>query len=131
MDMWYSKDLTFTEYSKEAEKTAFYPKIGEKLVYPTFGLIGESGELLEKVLNIVFKASKVSEGVKKVFRDKEGVLGKGDTILIAKELGDILWYMSELSKLLGYSLGKIAVMNLCKLKSREIRGTLKGNGDDR
>lgn len=48
-----------------------------------------------------------------------------------KELGDNLWYLSELADKLGLSLEEIAQENLDKLASRQERGVLRGEGDER
>ena len=54
------------------------------------------------------------------------VLGK-----IKKELGDVLWYLTQLSTELEISLDDVAQANIEKLYSRLERGTLQGNGDNR
>jgi NTP pyrophosphatase (non-canonical NTP hydrolase) len=50
---------------------------------------------------------------------------------IEKELGDVLWYVSQLSSELGLSLKEVAEKNIEKLYSRMDRGKLKGDGDNR
>ena len=50
---------------------------------------------------------------------------------LLKELGDVLWYISQLSAELGLSLEEIASLNLEKLNSRKERGALRGSGDNR
>ena len=50
---------------------------------------------------------------------------------IVKELGDVLWYLASLSDILGYTLEEVAEINLKKLKSREVRDRLHGDGDNR
>jgi NTP pyrophosphatase (non-canonical NTP hydrolase) len=50
---------------------------------------------------------------------------------MAKELGDVLWYVSQLASELGLELEDIAQANLEKLLSRQRRGVLSGNGDER
>jgi len=50
---------------------------------------------------------------------------------MAKELGDVLWYVSQLASELGLELDEIASANLDKLLSRQRRGVLSGSGDDR
>lgn len=84
--------------------------------YPALGL-GEAGEIQNKV--------------KKVFRDDGGVLTEERKLQIMKEMGGNLWYLAALAHGLGASLGEIALMNLEELASRQQRGTLKGDGDDR
>jgi NTP pyrophosphatase (non-canonical NTP hydrolase) len=41
---------------------------------------------------------------------------------IAKELGDQMWYIANLAKLIGFSLDDIGVMNVNKLKKRYPEG---------
>lgn len=107
----------FDKYQKECGKTAVYPTVGEKFVYPLLGLQGETGE--------------VSEKIKKVFRDEGGKLTSEKREEIKKELGDVLWYLAQLSKELGLKFSEVAKGNLEKLSSRKSRGTLHGSGDNR
>jgi NTP pyrophosphatase (non-canonical NTP hydrolase) len=109
--------MDFKEYQEKSRKTAFYPNVGSNFVYPTLGLSGEAGEVAEKI--------------KKVLRDKNGILDKETKADIEKELGDVLWYVSQLSSELGVSLDDIAEKNIEKLYSRMERGVLSGNGDNR
>lgn len=103
--------MNFKEYQELAASTAIYPE-EYRIVYPALGLAGESGEVAEKV--------------KKYIRD-----GNLDRDLLAKELGDVLWYVSALSRDLGIDLEDVASRNIEKLRSRAERGTLRGSGDSR
>lgn len=109
--------MNFDEYQKKAAETAIFPKIKERFVYPTLGLVGETGEFVEKI--------------KKIFRDKNGKISKTDKEEIVKELGDVLWYLSQVAKELDISFEEIAQKNIKKLASRKIRGKLHGSGDNR
>ena len=109
--------MTFSEYQKESRKTALYPDKDHNFVYPTLGLAGESGE--------------VSEKIKKVIRDKGGVIDESDREALAKELGDVLWYVSQIATEVGLELDRIANLNIEKLASRLERGVLHGSGDNR
>jgi len=100
------------EYQRKATSFAIYPK-QHSIIYPTLGLVGESGEIAEKV--------------KKMLRG-DGVLDHEATV---KELGDVLWYVANLANDLGYDLSEVADRNIEKLESRRKRGVLKGNGDNR
>jgi NTP pyrophosphatase (non-canonical NTP hydrolase) len=109
--------MEFSEYQKKSRKTAFYPNKGKNFVYPTLGLAGEAGEVAEKI--------------KKIIRDKNGKLTLKDQEEIGKELGDVLWYISQIATELNLLLEKVAENNLKKLFSRKKRNKLRGNGDNR
>lgn len=53
------------------------------------------------------------------------------TTKLHKELGDILWYLSQIAMDNGFKLSEIAASNLEKLESRQIRGVILGVGDNR
>lgn len=109
--------MTFEEYQKFTESTAIYPNRGNNFVYPTLGLVGEAGEVAEKV--------------KKIIRDHEGRMSDEKRAELARELGDVLWYVSQLSSELKLSLDDVAKENVAKLSSRKERAALHGDGDDR
>ena len=109
--------MTFEEYQRSARKTAQYPVIGHPIIYPALGLAGEAGE--------------VSDKLKKIFRDKSGVISYEDKEDLIKELGDVLWYLSALADELDTPLEWVALCNIMKLKSRQQRGQIGGNGDNR
>ncbi len=109
--------MTFEEYQKQARTTAIYPDLGNNFIYPTLGLVGEAGEIAEKI--------------KKVLRDGNGEITEEKRSELNKELGDVLWYLANLSVELGISLENIAANNLEKLKSRQERNQLHGSGDNR
>ena len=113
--------MNFSEYQKESRNTARYPIIGESFVYPTLGLVGEAGELAEKV--------------KKLFRDKDiqttKVVSQEDKEEIKKELGDVLWYLAQIATEFELDLNTIAADNIAKLKSRLERNQINGDGDNR
>ena len=111
------KPLTFKEYQRKSRVTAVYPDIGKNFVYPTLGIVGESGEVAEKI--------------KKILRDKGGQINEKDKQELSKELGDILWYIANLATELHLKLDDIALGNLDKLVSRLKRGQLHGEGDNR
>jgi NTP pyrophosphatase (non-canonical NTP hydrolase) len=109
--------MTLNDYQTEAKKTAMYPVMGARYVYPALGLCGESGEVAEKV--------------KKIFRDFDGVLTEECKESLKKEAGDCLWYIANFCLDIGFTLEEVAQSNLYKLRDRQERGMLNGSGDTR
>lgn len=110
-------NLSFFEYEKIAKSTAVYPNRGNNIDYTILGLAGEIGEICEKR--------------KKIIRDHNNVATPEQKLEMAKELGDVLWYLTATAHELGYSLVNIAKWNNEKLLSRKSRGKIGGSGDDR
>lgn len=116
--------MTFDEYQEFAKGTARYKEtLGDSLrpelfyLYSALGLAGESGEVVEKV--------------KKLLREKKGVVDDIAREEITKEIGDVLWYIAMLSEELGVPLSKVVETNVEKLSSRKNRGVVFGKGDNR
>ena len=109
--------MNFNEYQKKSRETAIYPDAGNNWIYPTLGLVGEAGEIANKM--------------KKVMRDKESKIDEETKKDMEQELGDILWYVAQVATELDLSLGNIAEENIKKLFSRKDRGVLGGSGDNR
>jgi NTP pyrophosphatase (non-canonical NTP hydrolase) len=108
------KDMGYDEFTAELAKypkEQNNPKIVEAM-YCALGLVGEAGE--------------VSEKIKKWHRD--GVLNSG---AVALELGDVAYYLTRLANNMGYTLQQILDLNKLKLIDRRSRGVLKGSGDER
>jgi NTP pyrophosphatase (non-canonical NTP hydrolase) len=103
-------------YQAAARATAIYPR-EPHLMYPALGLCGEAGEVAEKI--------------KKVLRDKNNEWSPEDRMDVAKELGDVMWYVSNLASDLKIDLGEVLEINLKKLQDRAERGVLRGSGDER
>ena len=106
---------SFNEYQKLMDKRSVCPE-DMKVVYPALGIAGEAGEVADKV--------------KKICRDDNKDFSKHREE-IAKELGDVLWYISRLAGDLGYKLSDIAQINIDKVNSRWNTNTVHGEGDNR
>ena len=126
--------MKMNEYQRRARITAIYPK-ESKVIYPALGLAGEAGEVCEKIKKIMrgdlakeIKSNK--QNLSKWF-DNAGKLQRESNARIGKELGDVLWYVSNLASDLGLTLDEIATQNIDKLRDRERRDVLQGDGDDR
>ena len=113
--------MTFDEYQIEAWKTALYPEKGTgsllALAYCALGL-GEQGEIQGKI--------------KKFIRGDYGpdLTGEVRSSILA-ELGDLLWYVNAAVKELKASLDDVAQGNINKLRDRQKRGVIRGDGDNR
>jgi NTP pyrophosphatase (non-canonical NTP hydrolase) len=88
-------------------------------------------DLLHWVLGLNGEAGEVAEKLKKIIRDKNSVVSDEDKAELAKELGDVLWYIAVFAHELGVPLSQIAQANIDKLQSRKARGKLGGSGDNR
>ncbi|WP_320664514.1 nucleoside triphosphate pyrophosphohydrolase family protein [Prochlorococcus sp. MIT 1223] len=109
--------MNLNHYQHNSRRTALYPDLGNNPIYPTLGLAGEAGEVADKV--------------KKILRDNNGIFDPDAKEAIKLELGDVLWYVAQLSSELGFELNDVAQANLDKLASRAKRGQISGDGDDR
>lgn len=114
--------MNFDEYQAQAKRTAQYPR-EHRIGYPMTMIAGESGELVGRYAKVL-----------------RGDFGRGDAADIiagnealhdyfVKELGDILWGIAVLADELGLSFEEVAEKNLEKLRGREHRGTIKGDGE--
>lgn len=99
--------MKLNEYQMHTERTS--PKVdgeGEVMALLNFalGLTGEAGEFADHVKKVVFQGHKL------------------DKALLAKELGDQLWYIARSADLLGFTLDNVAEMNIEKLNKRYPNG---------
>ena len=85
----------------------------ERLVENTLGLVGEAGEVAEKI--------------KKLIRDGNKYTNEE----IMHELGDVAFYMVALGNIYGKGLREILELNIQKLEDRQKRNKLRGSGDNR
>ena len=104
-------------YQAESRRTWKLVHMDHAIVYPTLGLVNEAGEVAGKI--------------KKIFRDKDGVIDATDREALKQELGDVLWYFTQICTELHLTLEEVAAANLEKLLSRLARGVIGGDGDQR
>jgi len=109
--------MNLNDYQEKAKETAIYPK-GYKITYPALGLVGEAGEIANKVKKFIRDGA-----------DKEQFELK--KLEIAAEIGDVLWYCAALASDLDVPLGTIAAKNIDKLNDRMKRNAIQGSGDNR
>lgn len=113
------KGMSLDEYQIQSKETAVYVGKGEwmGLAYCILGLTGEAGE--------------VANDVKKMNRDDRTTRKPERVERVMDELGDLLWYFVATCTELGVSAQTIMEMNREKLKSRQTRGVLHGDGSKR
>lgn len=102
------------EYQRLALRTANRKLSDQELLLDgLMGLNGESGEAIDLLKKHLFQGHPLDEEH------------------LAKELGDIAWYLAEASYALGYSLETIFRMNLLKLAERYPEGFSEKKSLDR
>lgn len=101
MEQRHERILTPNEYQKLAMRTSNkdLPPIGQ-LLNGALGLPGEAGEVADIVKKHVFQGHAL------------------DTEHVARELGDVCWYIAETATVIGYDLETIMQMNIDKLRER-------------
>lgn len=107
----------FNKFQELQQKNLVYPQPHDNLMYPLLGLVGEVGELFQKL--------------KKNQRDGTGKITEELVGSLEGELGDIIWYLQAICGELGTNLGLCVVDNLIKIYGRKERGVIHGNGDNR
>lgn len=113
--------MNFADYQTESRKTAIYMNAGNNFVYPTLGLAGETGEVVEKIKKLMRNDGIVE--AKDIDSEKKAEL--------KKEIGDVLWYAAQLCTELGIEMNECAELNIEKLQNRQERGVLHSEGDNR
>ena len=126
------KNMRFNDYQAKIKQTAIYPNrrpatakdlLNEKtkkewldgLKYLLLGLNEEAGEAAGKLK----KFERDNTSTEKLKED------------LKKELGDALWYITDIATVLGLTLEQVAQGNLDKTSSRKERGVISGSGDNR
>lgn len=105
---------TSFRYQEESAKFA-KDNIKNNLEYLHLGLAGEVGEVCELRKKYIRDGNEQSK-----YRQK-----------LKLELGDILWYISQIATANNLDLGDIARTNLNKLADRKTRNKIEGSGDNR
>ncbi|MBF0233476.1 MAG: nucleoside triphosphate pyrophosphohydrolase family protein [Desulfamplus sp.] len=99
------------DYYQSAASKYMQPQCNNK-EYLALGLCGEAGEVADKIKRIIRGDGKIDDD-------------------LLYEIGDTLWYISQLADFFCVDMSKLAQMNLDKLQSRLDRDRIKGTGDKR
>lgn len=111
----YNTDV-YCDYRQDKHGTHSF---GMPWAYPSYAIAEEAGEVCGKIAKFIRKSN---SGVADTTQLKAD---------IGKELGDLLYQVSETARQFGFTLEEIAAMNYAKLTDRVERGVLIGEGDDR
>ena len=122
--------MRLNEYQDRAMTTCM--PTCENASYMLLNLVGEVGEFASKVAKHIRKGEMTLGG--KTLPNQLQATSKLESLLDAdhalrKEAGDILWQLSGLCKVMGWTLEEVAVENLEKLAERKKNGTIAGEGD--
>ena len=111
--------MDFNEYQKLSRKSFVdnYKDDALRFSYLSMGLTSECGEYANKA--------------KKVLRDDNSKITPEKREGMIDELGDVLWYLSQIAVELDIDLEDLAKRNVDKLTSRIERGKISGSGDNR
>lgn len=96
--------MTINEYQKAALRTADTSSFSDLLINGTMGLCGEAGECIDIVKKWKFQQHEI------------------DFAHLAKELGDVAWYLAVTAFAIGYNLETVMQMNIDKLLKRYPEG---------
>ena len=143
--------MELNKYQEQAMTTCM--ESSRNIPYMFYNLLGEVGELTEKVDDYVMSMglADLSERLAVFGRQAKIIRKEPDSWVTAcelkeyeqhkelmpkntdlqKECGDILWQLAGFCSVMGWSLEDIAQQNLDKLASRQQRGKIDGNGDNR
>ena len=94
--------MEFSEYQRRAQTSDQQPEGKDALIVPLLGLAGETGTLLSS-----YKKWLRDGDAHRLFREKT-----------VEDLGDILWYLTNVAEKLGVQLEDVAVANLAKTRDR-------------
>ena len=119
--------MTLNEYQQAAMTTC--TPTAENFAYMMLNLVGEVGELASKVAKVIRK------GQASFFTDNELCIDpmiqhEVDAAMRA-EAGDVLWQLAGLCHVMGWDLDQIAQENRAKLRDRQARHVIVGDGDNR
>lgn len=109
--------MTNEEYQAFTKTTAIYPDGVDGFDYLILGMVAEAGEV----------AGKWAKWKRGDYVGNEEYLEED----MHKEVGDLLWFISQYCNETETTIGALMELNMNKLKDRQARGVLQGNGDTR
>lgn len=126
--------MELNDYQEKAMTTCM--PSSENFSYMFLNLVGEVGEFASKVAKAIRKEQCQIGGIvdmgtstknNLIFKEFPTCIEQEEEL--KKEAGDVLWQLSGLCTVMGWSLEDVAQINLDKLAARKAIGTIDGNGD--
>lgn len=114
-------NITFNEYAEFAATTD-QPNPDPAAISPPW---------VYYMVGIERKIKELSKMIKRKFWDQNGAFTNEDKRLIGLEIGDILWYLTRLAAVFGFSLAAVAARNMLKLAGQLEQNKIQGSGDGR
>lgn len=118
----YNEDVILSSACYDDPTQPYVADLWLPYAYPAFALCEEAGEVAGKIAKFIRKTEGdgvTTEKIKQLRMD------------VAKELGDVMYQLSEVARQFNWTLQEIVDMNVAKLDDREARGVLVGEGDNR
>lgn len=119
--------ITMDTYQRQAMTTCMDSCRND--VYMLTGLSAEVGELFDKIAKLkrAGKLKVIDDDI--VFTTSDMSVKTELLRQFQNEIGDILWFVSGVSSMLGLSLNEVAFSNLRKLQMRKKSGTIETHTD--
>lgn len=121
--------LTLNEYQRRAMETC--TESSNNFAYMALGLVAEVGEFFDKAAKAIRKEQLAIDNnqlqwTTEALKEYEALMAS-----IKAELGDIMWFVSGLAKVLDIPFDDLGWANLDKLADRKKRNVIIGDGDNR
>lgn len=121
--------MELNEYQERAMTTCM--KSCDSFSYMFLNLVGEVGEFASKVAKAIRKKKAIVDYNYLIPHGSFDAMTDQEIHDLRAEAGDIMWQISGLCKVMGWSLEEICEENLAKLASRKERGVIDSDGDNR
>lgn len=121
--------MELNEYQRLAMTTCMESCDNESYMF--LNLVGEVGELASKMAKAIRKGKAVMDFNHFITERGDQSMSEQEIHDLKSECGDVMWQISGLCKVMGWTLEEVCQENLDKLASRKERGVLDGNGDNR
>lgn len=122
--------MTPEQYQEATQKFAVYPK-AFAMEYLSLGLASEAGEVAGKMSKLIrgdyTEVADAPEGERQPMRINVEDFQQN----VKKELGDVLYMVSQICNEMEWSMGEVMQANIDKLSDRLKRDVIKGSGDER